>query len=183
MTELQNFLYSLLGKRKRRLLILTRWHSTKCVAGDTTEQVMLNFCKCILYEPLELSLHTDHLKLFATTQGLRILYDWLLPNERKYVLHVFVNRYDYFKQEKHFYLNGNFTLKAIRGELPEHYRREIIRDFVWMCMSSKHQPVGAILFVRICQKLLLERPTDRFVREMHEALQGRCKLKDVLCVW
>ena len=181
MTELQNFLYSLLGKRKRRLLLLTRWHTTKCVQGDSTEEVMLNFCKCMLYEPLELSLYKDYLKLFAIP-GLSIPYDWLLPNERQFVLHVFINRYDYFKQEKHFYLNGNFTLKAIRGELPVQYRREVVRDFVWMCMSSKHQPVGAILFLRICQKLMLEHADDCFLLQLHEALQGRCKLKDVLCI-
>jgi hypothetical protein len=183
MTELQNFLYSLLGKRKRRLLILTRWHTTQCVPGETTEEVMCNFCKYLLYEPLELCLYKDHFKLFAI-QGLKIPYDWLLPNERKYILHVFVNRYDYFTEQKHFYLNGNFTLKAIRGELPLQYRREIVRDFMWMCMSSKHYPIGRILFLRICQRLLREHsPPDRFLLQMHEALQGRCKLQDVMCIY
>ena len=183
MRELQNFLYSLLGKRKRRLLILTRWHTTKCVDGKDTQEVLFNFLQIILYQPLEISLHKEYVKLFAI-HGLHIPYDWLLPSERKFIMHAFYNRLELFKHRE-FYLNGNFTLKTLRGELPIEYRRELVRDLVWFSLSMKgKQQIGAVLFLRIFQKLLIERPEpDRFVREMHEALQGRCKIREVLCVF
>lgn len=180
MTELENFLYSLLGKRKRRILILTRWHTTKCIFGDTFEEVTFNFFRCILYEPLAISLHKTHLKLF-NVNGLNIPYEWLLPHERQYVLHLFVNRFEYFKQ-KEFYLNGGFTLKFLRGTLSKQYRREILRDFVWMCQTK--DSIGSVIFLRVCQRLLAKpKVCDRFIHELHEALQGRAKMSEILCIY
>lgn len=162
---------------------MTRWHTTKCVEGKDTEEVLLNFAKIILYQPLEISLHKDYFKLFAI-KGLHIPYDWLLPNERKFIWHVFYNRIEVFKQRE-FYLNGNFTLKTLRGELPMQYRREILRDLAWFCLSTVGKTqIGSVLFLRVFQKLMIERSApDRFVMEMHEALQGRCKVNEVLCIF
>jgi len=180
MAELEIFLYSLLGKRKRRILILTRWHTTKCIEGDSVQNVIYAFFNCLLYEPLALSLHNDYLKLF-NVRGLHIPYEWLLRNELEYIKKLFVNRVEYFTS-KEFYVNGTFTLKTLRGTLPIQYRRELVRDFIWMVMAQK-DGIGDVIFLRVLQKMLLRDRPDRFVVEMHEALQGRVNVKDVLCVY
>ena len=153
----------------------------KCVPGDTAEQVIQTFLSYILYEPLQLSLYSSHIKLF-NVPGLKIPYEWLLPNERVYVNHLFENRFEHFKH-KEFYTNGTFSLKYVNGTLPIQYRREMVRDFVWMALSAQKNGLSRGILVRVTQKMLLCDKCDRIVLEIHEALQGRFDVKQILCIY
>lgn len=150
------------------------------MAGTTAEQVLLNFFNCLLYEPLRISLYPNHFKLFNVV-GLDIPYDWLLPNERKYIAHVFLHRFEFFKTNQ-FYPNGSFVLKFMTGTLPLRYRRELARDFLWMAMAQKENGLGSGIFLRVIQKMCLRDKPDPLVLQMHEALQGRFDVRDILCL-
>lgn len=184
--DLQNFLYSLLGKRKRRILILSRWHGSSVPIANCNsfQEVLIAFFKCMLYEPLQISMYPDHLKLFQV-QGLPIYYAWLLPHEKEFVKHLYLNRHDYFLIKQQF-ANGQFVFSKAtipQNYLPIQYRREVVRDFVWMFMARKDfADINHSVLVYVAQQLLIERlECDRFIIELHAALQGKFELNNMLC--
>lgn len=181
---LQTFLYSLLGKRRPRMMLLIRWHARSAsIEGRNVEEVAWNFIHTILYEPLAFSLHSEHIKLF-NIPGLYIPYAWLNPGQLHFIKQVYLRRDLGGGGRLERYAAGGFSLKNLfPGEdIKLAWRRELVRDFVWLFLSRKDLP-GHDLFLYIFQRMLLEENVDRFVVEMHEALQGRANPREVLCIY
>lgn len=188
--NLQNFLYSLLGKRKRRILILSRWHSSTepPISGcENIQDAFVAFIKCLLYEPLSISMYPDHFKLFQVT-GLKIYYAWLLPIEKQYIKHLYMNRFDYFHCKQQF-ANGQFAFSKSsipQNFLPLQYRRELVRDFVWMFMARKDfSQINTWVIMYVLQQLMIDQRNtcDRLIVELHAAIQGKAELKNILCIY
>jgi hypothetical protein len=186
--DLEQFCYNLLCKRKRRILILTRWHLNKNVNGDTVDEVISNFFNLLLYSPISLSLHSDHIRLF-NSPNLKIYLNWLDKFEREFIAKLYINRLDVFEVNEVF-KSGLFSCRNCKFNSntmwPIENRREMLRDFVWLMLQNKSlEHFAKYLFLAICQKLQLEKKdqTDRFVYELYNALQGREKLENIQCFY
>jgi hypothetical protein len=187
--DLNSFLYGLLAKRKRRILVLMRWHSNaQYVKGDTVYDVVRAFIDIMLHSPVRFSMHTDHFRIFEMPD-LQISYEWLTLPEQEFVKKLFMARKQIFKQcifkagE-----SGVFNLRDCRlpHTLPIVHRRELVRDFCFLLTKiPKLMEENYIIFIltKAVQSLLLREKPDQFVRELHCVLQGRNKLDNLLCVY
>jgi hypothetical protein len=173
MTEIvESLVFDTLGKRNRRLLILTRWLTKKVDIQHMFET--------ILYSSVKLELTHDRLQVVET---LDIEYSWLVKSERDMVIKLFVNRLSYFSDVQFYKTEGTFRLRNCKVECkwPIEQRRELLRDFVWLFMSKKGVINPEFVLVALCQKMMTEKRCDRFIREVHNALQGRGNLSEILC--
>lgn len=175
-SEIETFLYSLLCKRKRRACILMHWFACKSCPFELED-----FFKYLLTEPIKISIYPQYFRIFEK-QGLNIYYTWLTESEQAFIKKMFKHRMQLFKSNE-FYMNSTgFLLRnCIFSSLnmwPIENRREMLRDFV--CMFLSKFEFGNVLLVGICQKYW---HLDRFVLELHNTLQGRGEIKDVLCVY
>lgn len=177
---LESFIFDILGKRNRRLLILTRWL--------TKEINLQKLFECILYQPVKLQITNDRVRILDC-DFLDIEHGWLTQEERKMLETLFVHRYTLFGDVQFFKTEGTFMLRQCKINTnklwPIEQRREILRDFVWLLISKKDiQIYPESLLLGICQKLIATRKKpDRFIEEMHNALQGRGNINEVLCVY
>lgn len=174
----------MLCKKKRRLHILLRWHCSKCTEGDDFETVVANFFKIILYTPLKIALFTTHIQLFQISTQLIIPYSWLNPHEKSLLQEVMINRKEYFGNIQNF-VNDGFLMKDYKKPIDWsiQHRREILRDFVLFCYSKKDIH-STYLFLSVCQKLMLNaKNVDRFVLELHNAIQTGYPISNILCVY
>jgi hypothetical protein len=168
-------LFRLLGKRKRRLHILSKWHSTKSIHGDTLKDVIINFIDCILYKPIEIVMYPEYLRIFPI-DGLLIYYTWLTKDELEFIKEVYLNRKDYFKNCNVF-MNKAFRFYGCTANFKIEHRRELVRDFVNIVQNNEYDLLYA------CQQLLLNPKADRFVHELHNAIQGKYDIKNLLCIY
>ena len=174
----ENFLFGLLGKRKRRILILARWH----IPGESIQEIVQTFFQTLLYEPIQISLFPDYFRVFPVN-GLNIYYNWLTSQERAFIAKLYVERNEFFT-DKNFYVNGNFCLRGPKLDFPLVYRRELVRDFVNLLILkySKEAPMlPRYVLVYVCQQMMLKKTVDRFILELHSALQGMFNLDLVHC--
>lgn len=181
-------------KRKRRILILTRWHTTKCCDGEDIVTVFFNFFKIILYAPINISIYHDHLRLFNSTQ-LKIPYTWLNEWELQFVGKMYKERYGLFKNIEHYHTGSTFRcynckLQDSGGFYPIEKRRELLRDFFWLVSKHKvlkEQDRFRFIFLSVCERLIVDRnqqqKCDRFVYELYNAIQGREKFEHILCIY
>lgn len=174
---MDKFLFNLLGKRKRRILILSRWHMSQCVAGNTFEEIMQNFMECVLYKPIEITMYPEYMRIFPI-EGLKIYYNWLFPEELEFVKELYLKRSEYFKS-CNFFINNAFRFSGATAKFSIQNRRELVRDFVHMYIAIKKE-VFTLLYV--CQQMLLNRNVDRFIVDLHHALQGRFNIKNIMCI-
>ena len=176
------FFYNLLCKRKQRIFLLIYWHSYKCVHGNDTKSIIHNFFKIILYEPLSISFTPNCINLFnRKDQNLQINYSWLWNNKshKEFVTNVYNNKHKHFKKIETNLLTDCIIPFKWRIE----HRRELFKDFVLLTIT--HKEFGPMfenyIFVHVCQQLMLQNNVDRFVLELHDALQGRNKIETILC--
>ena len=157
------FIYNLLCKRGRRRRILLNWHSSKCMDGNDVTTVFYNFSCTILYDPLRVSFHREYLRLFETTTLLKVPYSWLQELDER----------EFLKQA-----SGRY-----QPEWKIEHRRELLRDFMLMTMTHKEwgDYCRTYVWVAVCQRMMGEKRVDRFVKEMHNALQGDNDVDKVLC--
>lgn len=174
---MDNFLFKLLGKRKRRIYILAKWHSSKCIEGERLEDVMKNFMHCILYNPIEITLYPEYLRIFAIP-GLHIYYSWLRSDELEFIKEIYLSRKDYFKN-CNFFVDKAFRFSGCTATFSIQHRRELVRDFVNMYISIKKE---TFVLLYVCQQMLLNPKVDRFIVDLHHALQGRFNIKEILCI-
>lgn len=182
--KLNFFLFNLLGKRKRRILILTRWlsQSNGSVVGSSIQESFKRFIDLIIYEPIRIHLLNDGFRIFDASE-LTIRYNWLLSSEIDVINDLYMNRLDYFKT-RNFYVNDTFHFYGTSPliQLPIENRRELVRDFVGLFFSlQKDVDFANYVLLYVCQQLLLRKNCDMFIVNLHHALQGRCELKNVLC--
>ena len=185
--DLEQFFYNLLCKRKRRILILTRWHSSKCTEGNDIHTVITNFFKLLLYEPIRFQLHHDHIKIFQGS-SLKIPFIWMNDWERSFICKLYVNRKEVFNHVQVFTNNGLACTNCKYNSAslwPIENRREMLRDFIWLTLKNKQiHNQGYFLFKSVCERLKLEiKEQDQFVNELYNVLQGREKIEHLQCYY
>ncbi len=150
--------------------------------GDSIQDIFQKFIEVILYAPIDIQIYPDYIRVFRYP-GMNIYNNWLLPEERAFVAELFVNRLEYFKI-KNFYANGTFHLAGeCTGDFPIERRRELIRDFVGVVgVVYKDKLFVQYVMLYVVQQLLLRKDHDVFIDDMHDALQGKFDLKNILCV-
>ena len=185
---MEQFVYNLLCKRKRRILILTRWHTSKSIDGDDAHTVITNFFKLLLYEPINIHLNHDHIKTFAGS-SLKIPFVWMNDWERGFIKKLYIDRNNVFENVQTFNNNNTFVCNKCKFNnasiWPIENRREMLRDFVWMTIQNKKfQISGPFLFKSVCERLKLDKKNlDQFINELYNALQGREKLEHIQCYY
>lgn len=183
--NLNQFIYNLLGKRKRRILILTRWlsQSNGSVSGSSIQETMIRFINLILYAPIRIHLLKDGFRIFDEND-LLVYYNWLYACELEAIKDFYLNRLDYFRV-RNFYVNDTFHLYGTSPEvdLPLENRRELVRDYIGLFYSlNKDVDFVNYVLLYVCQQLLLRKGgADSFLVGLHHALQGRFDLKNLLC--
>jgi hypothetical protein len=172
---MNSFIFDVLGKRNRRLLILTRWFTRKIDIQHFVEMVM--------FAPLKIEMTQDKIRLLDC-DFLDIEYGWLMKHEKEYIQTMFIQRYTLFEDVQFFKTDGTFLLRKTRKtyqcwQLEQ--RRELVRDLFMLIMSKKDlDVVPESVILGICQ---LMKRRDRFLSEVHDALQGRGNIAEVLCVY
>jgi len=185
--DLEFFIFNLLCKRKRRILILTKWHTTFEPEKDIAS-TFHKFFKIILYSPIKLTMYQDYFKLFDNTQDLQIPYKWLLPQEQDFIIKLFKEREQVFGKIE-FYVSGTFSLRncKIQGDnlWSIEHRREILRDFVFLVIKKKDFQHAHYFLLNMCQKFLADEKIkpDRFIVELHNVLQNRDKFENLKCIY
>ncbi len=183
--EINLLLFGLLGKRKRRILILTRWlsQSNGSVVGNSIQETVSRFINLILYEPIRIHLLKDGFRIFDPPE-LVIYYNWLCSDELAIIKELYLNRLDHFKT-RNFYVNDTFHFygTSTELELPIENRRELVRDYIGLFYGlQKDRDFVNYVMLYVCQQLLLRKGgPDSFIVGLHHALQGRFELKNILC--
>lgn len=174
---MDTLIHNLLCKRKRRLELILYWHSDSIPFEAETNllNIIYRFINIILYDPVQVSMHADY---FYVLRELKIPYALLTAEEREIVKNLFSNRCEYFGSCEFYVTNYKLTRYRQRLELSMQHRREIVRDFIGLLFKKHYQ--CAVLHV--IQRLLIEKSNDLFLIAVHEVLQGRTKLSELLCV-
>lgn len=176
---MQELIRSLLCKRRRRIELLMYWHanSVPYEAEMDFHNIIYRFINSILYEPLQVSMHGDYLIII---KDLKIPYAFLNEKERKIVKDLFINRAEHFGVCEFFVTNYRLTRYRSRLEFSTLHRRELVRDFVVMLLKRQYR--YALLHVIQTRFLAPESKRDAFIVAVHEVLQGRTKLNELVCI-
>lgn len=171
---MNSFIFDVLGKRNRRLLILTRWFQKKI---DITQ-----FFEMVLFSPLHIEMTQDKIRIL-NCDFLDIEYGWLMKHEKETIHSIFVQRFSVFQDVQFFKTEGTFLLRKTKEnyEWPMEQRRELVRDLIMLVMSKKDSKVvPESVILQVCQTM---KRRDRFLSEVHDALQGRGNVNEVLCYY
>jgi hypothetical protein len=178
-------LYQVLCKKSRRKMILCHWHSadTQPMEGESFDKVVANFFDAILYLPLKVSLHHDHINLFEKPI-LPIQYAWLEDHEKTTIKEMVSKRREYFESCE-LYTSGSFSLRRYKKNVEwriEH-RRELLRDFIMICLTKKDfgRYKTDQLMLRVSERLLAKPYHDRFIDEVYACVQGKAEYQNMLC--
>lgn len=183
------FFHRVFGVPEQRRALLSQWHTRKPKMEYTRlSEEFYAFFYAVLYEPLRFHMHADHFCIFGTTLPVR--YAWLKQQaDLDFVAKMYEQRRELFATRKEFE-NNQFDYSGLvkvgaDSELMDHtVRRQLARDFVWMChmkgVADRHITLNLIVAV---QTLLVtpQGKGDVFLGALHQALQGKCNLKEVVC--
>ena len=176
---------------RRRLLRL--WHSPYAPEPDKTgaptrvADLWMRFITELMYEPVRLCMGPEYMLFYGNgSRSLRIAYAWLSAEQRAFLVwRVFAHRETLFKSIK-LGANSEFFLEGfVYGEelISSHiWQREIMRDFAWLVNAAGNAFYNVELIAAL--QGLWEHPRgkcDLFLLNIHDALQGRCKLGEVPC--
>lgn len=182
----------LLTRRKRRTVILYRWHSnaTPPCPGNTLTDILQEFFRTILYLPISLSMTRDALYPFGLNrEGLQIPYRWLLPHERKLACQIYQQKNQLFRKHRTFQQHNGFSLSEciypIEWKLQ--HRRELLRDFITICHIQRNPTTWEQLhyaLLRTAYYLLhnSQHVCDPFVIPMLRVLFGLCTVEQMLVI-
>lgn len=141
--HVSQLVFQLLGKRRRRTAIVWRWHAVQPVKGANMADVIHTFFKVLLYQPIVFQMSQLGIHLWPDHHGLVIRYEWLTRGERAMAKAMFNERRALFGHVQ-FAENGDFMLAKLRQGPPAvgawlslEQRRELVRDFVYMCLMQK----------------------------------------------
>ena len=183
--DISSFLFGLLGKRQRRICILTRWlsGSEPCVGGENVQSVFKNLFDCLLYAPIHFALFKDHCRVFNVV-GMRIYYSWLTKDELAFIGQCFLNRWELFPKRQFSATSDDFFLMGMQSVIfPMEQRRELVRDVVLLTLTKKDMWYAREMLLYVVQQMLLHQWSDRFVYELHNALQGRFPMEQIMCYY
>lgn len=183
-TEIIAFIYRVFSDQKNRIIVIRNWHTRKAkVEYDRLANDFQLFITTILYEPLSFRIFHDHFTLFGSLLVVR--YVWL--KESDFISRLYRHRKEVFINQKEFG-NNQFEYHGLKDMkdaslLDFTVRRQIVRDFVWMCME-KREPFIVLELISAIQSIISLVPngkSDVFLGALHQALQGQCLLKEVVC--
>lgn len=175
---------------RRRLLRL--WHSPYAPEPPLPPPIRLadlwmRFIAELMYEPVRFCMGPEYLLFYGNgSRSFRIAYAWLSAEQRAFLVwRVFAHRETLFKSIK-VGANSEFFLEGfVYGEelISSHiWQREIMRDFAWLVNAAGNAFYNVELICAL--QGLWEHPRgkcDLFLLNLHDALQGRCKLAEVPC--
>jgi len=170
----------------QRRTILRYWHTRKAKAEYARlSDEFYTFVRVILYEPVSFHMLNDYMLVFGP--ALPIRYTFFTQNEdKKFILNLFADRQTAFKVRKEHdsntfdYSQLTFINDNELVDLPT--RRALLREFVWMCCETKESHILVELIAAL-QRVLVSREGkgDVFVGAIHQAIQGRCVVNEVVC--
>lgn len=174
---LQQFLFNLLCKRKRRRNLMLRFHTRMPFKGATLDQVFQKFIQCILHHPIRLQIGNSYLSCFGGE--LRIHFTWLTLEERNTVHMIVSNKEKLFR--KITVLESNEVImsqcifdKQLTSSYAIENRRELVRDFVYYLLHVQKdvsKEIYKYYLKKTCLKIItVSREVDRFVFELHNGL-------------
>lgn len=182
--QLLSLFFRLFSLPEKRRLILCQWHAKKAkLEHETLDDDFRQFIRTILYEPLCFHLLSDHFTVFGPTLPIR--YAWVQDEEdRRVFFQLFRQRKQMFVNQKEVN-NGQFdysTLVCLKdSELFDvTVRRQLVRDFVWMC-CERNESYITLALIKAIQSLLVLGKKDIFLRDLHLALQGKMDVYEVVC--
>lgn len=185
--ELVSLFYRLFSLPEKRRLILCQWHAKKAKQElESLSDEFRQFIQTILYEPVCFHLLSDHFTLFGSTLPIR--YAWINDDADRQVFfslfkirkQIFVNQRD--KNNDQFDYSTLVCLKD--AEIIDIVvKRQIVRDFVWICCERKESYITLAL-IKAIQTLLTHQSAkgDPFLDALHWGLQGKIDINEVVCV-
>lgn len=180
------FLFRLLGKRKRRRLIIGYWHMSN--PEKLVHDYVYKFLDHILHKDIRISLYPQHFYIFAD-QSFGIQYSWLSQEERAFIWSLFENRDEIFDIRSFSASNPNIFMLADCRVTPKfniYNRREIIRDFCLMGLTRKDiREAFSIVLNYVLQRLKVQKngTEDAFIHQLQYALQGGKSIHELICVY
>lgn len=179
----ESFFYRIFGDPLKRREILIHWHSLETLHKKYTRlaDFFEEFIYTILYEPISFHMYADRFQVFG--DKLPIRYEWLSQEDQTTLISMFANRKALFVVCKEFENNqfdcNTFTFEGEKQLINHIWRRQIVRDFVWIVATKNISHVVLELIVAL-QQVLLSKKSDVFVSAIHDAIQGRMRLTDVI---
>jgi hypothetical protein len=186
------FFYRVFAVPEQRRVLLTQWHARRPKAECARlSDDFYAFLHAILYEPLRFHMHADYFCLFGPTLPIR--YAWLKHDaDREFLSRLYELRRDHFdvrKEVENNQFDYSGLVKIRDDELIDFtVRNQLARDFVWMCVLPRAGGAGENKLIRlnliVAVQALLVTPqgkSDVFLAALHQALQGKCDLKEVVC--
>lgn len=180
--ELSYLIFILLCKRNRRQQILSNWHATQPVKGDTTVEIWTRFIDTILHESIRVVM--THNAISFWNGKLSIPYTWLTAEESQQVVKLYVKHKTLFKhREKYEASCFKFSQCTLNSSslYPLKHRKELVRDFATICVHIKKKgDWGRWLLIHSCQRIMITRKsTDRFVYELQNQLQLNGNVRNI----
>jgi hypothetical protein len=185
-TRVVALFYRLFFVPEKRRFFLCQWHTKKAKSEhDTLYADFRAFIQTILYEPVCFHMLSDHFTLFGPTLPIR--YAWIEEEvDKKVFFHLFKERKRVFVNQKDLH-NNQFdysTLLCIKdSELVDVLtKRQIVRDFVWIC-CERNESYIILALIKAIQSLLAHAygKGDVFLESLHQALQGKTDVYEVIC--
>lgn len=181
-----DFLEKVFTKETQRRRIMMYWHASKgtntAKGGVRLSDRFEEFINSILYGKTQLHLRKDNFILFGS--DLPVSYQWLDRSERERLIQLVARRESLFKTRKE-YENNQFdysdpTTESGGDQVPLHWRRQLVRDFIWMVCAKKQIASIQELIVAL-QHISMRYPQDVFISTLHWSMQGKCYISEVLC--
>lgn len=155
--SLCTFFSQLLGQSyQRRILIIARWLMTPPWSGKSTVEILANYIKALLVEPLCITMQHSGISLFANGM-LTIEYNWLTRAERESYVQLFMQASQLFSCVETF-VGDRFLLSKPKASseqiLSTRLRQTLVRDsIVYLERFSKP------LLLVVLQRLLFDEST------------------------
>lgn len=192
--RLRTLMYDLFADDPRRRISLVKlWHSPWINASKKLHSRLANvfeeFVTLLLYDPLSFRLRTDRFCLLGNgCDALAIRYDWLHRKaERAVIIDAFAERKTLFRTVKEF--GQQFACDDYQGVgstvgwINPVWRREMVRDFAWMCLAKgdSYIVVELIAALQGCMLEHVQGRKDVFLSALHHGMQNMSNVKEVLC--
>jgi len=189
----QSMLYRLFCEPRCRRKLLRQWHSHEGGGGATggggdgrLASVFERFIEDVLFRPVAFHMLHDRFHVFGDAYSVR--YEWLADADRAVVLGLYRERKSVFRVLREYHNDQFEYSRTVYGEddvVTWVWRRQLVRDFVWMVRARLPKDAHAHLeLLAALQRLIVGKKRSRhalFLSELHAALQGQTCLDEVLC--
>lgn len=189
----QAFFERQFGTDLQRRTYLKHWHvsyrSEYLKKPPRLALLFAEFISSILYEPVSFKVTQDYFSFFGRgASAFFVYYKWLEQKEdRDFLVYTcFAHCETYFKTIK-VYENNAFLLESFVFDSDPRicnviWRRELVRDFVWMIFSKKKEQWLVKELIVAMQMVIVDKgKKDIFLSALHDGLQGMTNLHHVLC--